>query len=284
VNFSASRLKTWMACPLQAKFKYIDHETGGKQNAKASFGTIIHHCLDIYNRTGNLEVALNTFKDLWHNPDKLGVTPEVWPKFTSYGSLRERGLLVLKQVHQSTKWDKREVITTEHRFHVPFGRHELNGVVDLLEVRKSGKGQSLLRVVDYKTNSRRPNMGELALDIQFTVYVYATMQREFWVGDGTPEYPGITNGEWLYETLLEVPRRAIWYHLWDAKEIDAGPREDDDFMRLYRLCEQVERAVTHEVFVPRIGEACTLCDFANAQCPVRVPTADELREQETAWI
>lgn len=284
MRFSASRLKTWMACPLQAHFQY-DMRLPRETNAKQTFGTIVHHCLELYNQTGNIELALRTFKEAWHNPAKLQLEHGRWPKFSSYGSLRERGVQILTWVHENTKWDSRTVIGTEHRFCVPFGKHELTGVVDLIEYRTSGKGKKLLRIVDYKTGTKAPWISELALDIQFTIYIYASLQPEFWLGnlEAGPDFVGLTNGEFLMQTYEGVPRRGIWFHLWGPKEIDAGDRDDADFMRLYRLLEQVERATEAQVFVPRIGEACGLCDF-KAECGIEIPSKDEIAAQENAWI
>jgi hypothetical protein len=283
-RYSASRLKTWMDCSLQAHFHY-DEKLPGQPNAKAVFGTCIHQALELYNNTANLEAALALFKDLWHNPEKVGspVDTLVWPKMTTYGGLRDRGIAILKDVDARLHWDSRDVIAAEHRFLVPFGDFELTGVVDLLETRRSGKGKNLLRIVDYKTSSRQPNTAELALDVQFTIYLFASTQREFWVGNG-PDFPGLPNGEWLYETLSDMPRRAIWYALWTQKEIDAGPRDDADFMRLYRVVQQIDRATQLEVWVPHIGEACQLCAYANGPCPVEIPTRDQLAAQDDAWL
>jgi len=81
-----------------------------------------------------------------------------------------------------------------------------------------------------------------------------------------------------------MPRRAIWYALWSLKEIDAGPRDDADFMRLYRTVQQIERATQLEVWVPHIGEACQLCAYANGPCPVEVPTKADLAADDNAWL
>lgn len=277
-----SRLKTWMQCPLQAHFKY-DQKLPSRVNAKASFGRIIHHCLEILNLTNDLDQALEAFKDLWHNPEKLDATPDYWPKYTTYSSLRARGIEILQEHHEKHKWDSRQVLATEHRFLVPIGDHELTGVVDCLDLMRSGKGKDLLRIVDYKTSSRKPSMAELALDVQGTVYDYASRQPEFWLGN-TEDFPAMTNGEWLWETLRDVPRRFIWYHLWGNAAIDGGSRDAEDFERLYRLMDQIARAVELEVFVPNIsGESCGICDYVK-ECGLAIPTANELFEEEDAWI
>jgi CRISPR/Cas system-associated exonuclease Cas4 (RecB family) len=56
-------------------------------------------------------------------------------------------------------------------------------------------------------------------------------------------------------------------------------------MRLYRVCQEIEKAVERDVFVPSIsGESCTYCDYADGPCPVTIPSVAELREQEAAWL
>lgn len=285
MRFRQSTLKTWMACALQARFAHID-KLPQKQNAKASFGTCIHHALAMFNETGDEEAAVEDFQHYWHNPEKLGVEPEVWPKFTTYGGLREQGIQIIRDYVEKLQWEQRTVVAVEHPFLVPFGDHELSGTVDLVEMRKNHKGQDVLRVVDYKTNTRQPTKGELAVNIQFTVYTYATLQREFWTGvEGDPDHPPLFNGDFMFGAFSEVARRGIWYHLWTGKEIDAGTRADSDFMRMYRLCQEIARAVELEVYVPTIsGDSCTVCDYANGPCPVQIPERAERAAEDAAWV
>lgn len=281
MRFSASRISTWQSCSLQAYFHY-HMQLPEMQGAKQSFGTIIHKVLENYNHHADLEQAIVEFRDLWDNPEKLGVAPEVWPKMTTFGGLRKRGVEILQAYEASLHWDQREVIATEHPFLVPFGEHELTGFVDLLELRKSGTGKELLKIVDYKTSSYKPNMAELHLNLQFTVYAYAALQREFWVGNGDG-FPPVPNGEWRFETLKDVPRRNIWYHLWTNKEIDAGTRTQADFDRLYRVALEIDRADRLDVHVPNIGQACQWCSFVK-ECAVSIPTKESLSQDPEAWI
>lgn len=290
MRFSASRVKTWMTCPLQAHFQYDLKVPVEKNNAKAVFGNCIHSALEHYNQTGNHKGAEKLFLDLWHNPEKVGAPVHTlwWPRMTNFNGLRQRGIEIIADFHERCEWDSREVIATEHPFLVPFGEHELTGYVDLVEMRKSGKGKNLLRVVDYKTAARQPNYGELTLDVQFTIYLYASMQREFWFGatnDGEPDpdFPPIDNAEWVYGMHGNQPRRAIWYHLWTLKEIDAGPRDQSDFDRLYRVCCEIDKADKAGVHVPKLGEHCTLCDFRDP-CGIEIPTKETLMAQDEAWI
>lgn len=281
MRFRQSDLKVWMACPLQAKFRNIDN-LPWKPGSKATFGSCIHAALEHYNRTGDVETATKLFLEGWENPPSLGLPEiEVWNKFTSFGGLRQRGIDIMRAYHERMRIEQRTVIVAEHRFLVPFGVHELTGTVDLVSVRKNHRGKQLLVVEDYKTVTKRPTVAELALNIQFTVYLYAVSQPEFWFGNPDEKrgwgagFLPIPNAEWYWETLKDMPRRAMWVHLWDnAKELDAGGRDDEDFGRLYRLCNEIERAYVNQVFVPHIGDACTNCDYAHDPCPVTPPSRE----------
>jgi CRISPR/Cas system-associated exonuclease Cas4 (RecB family) len=276
MKVNASMVKTWMQCPLQARFKEIEKRESLK-NAKASFGTCIHEALELYNNTGDHEAARARFNLTWENPDILGVTPDYWPRFTDFAGLRKKGLEILDKYHDTLKWESREIVATEHKFCVPIGDHHISGVVDLLEVKKTKGGKPALRVVDYKTNSKQPTKDALFMDIQFTTYVYASLQPEFWLGfEDDPKYPPMPNGEALMEHFEGMQRKAIWYHLWQNKEIVVGDRDDDDFMRLYRCITSIVEAIEKEVFVPNIsGDSCTWCSFTDL-CKVVIPVRDKL--------
>jgi PD-(D/E)XK nuclease superfamily len=285
MRFRQSLLKTWQGCALQAKYREIDG-LPRKQGSKAAFGTVIHHALHQYEVTGgNLEMALKTFVEVWDDPAQLGVEPDVWNRYTSYGGLRQKGIEILKGYDEANRWERKQIVALEHRFLVPFGAHEIEGTVDKLDLAKNHRGNQILRVVDYKTNARQPTTAELALDVQFTTYIYATLQPEFWLGNG-PDYPPVHNGDWWWSMLQSTPRRGIWVQLWaNSREIDAGARDDNDFGRLYRLCNEIEKAIERDVFVPCIsGDTCGLCDYANGPCPTRVPTRDEWAEQRLEAI
>lgn len=164
--FSASRLKTWMACPLQAYFKY-DEGLPSPQNAAASWGSIIHNALEYYNTTQNYDGARKLFLDQWYHPEKVGLEPDYWPPNTSHTGYLKMGLDIIDDFHRRQRWQGRTVIGAEIPFKVPFGEHHLTGFIDLLEVRKTSRANPLLRIIDYKSAGRQPTKIELALDIQF---------------------------------------------------------------------------------------------------------------------
>lgn len=272
MRVSAGMLSRWMTCPLQARFYYID-KLPDVRNAKTTFGICIHHALDFYNRTGDLEGAVALFRETWDEPAKLDAEFAYWPRYTSYSGLLSRGIDMLREYHEKQRWDRRKVVASEHRFLVPFGVHQLSGVVDLIEVKKSARDKEIVRIVDYKTTGTAPRQEALRLNVQFTAYIYASLQQEFWLGNGEG-YPPIPYGERLWVEYQKNERRGYWYHLMGNKEIDAGTRDDKDFMRLYRVVNEVEQALANNVFVPNIsGESCTFCPYTEP-CQLPIPDSD----------
>lgn len=282
MRMSASKLDTWMKCPLQAKFKYRDH-LPTKRTSRMSFGVVAHAALEQYNLHGDVDKAIALFRYLWDNPETIGAEVEIWLKGTSHPVFMEKGIELLKNYHSQQGWDKRVIIAQEHRFLVPMGVHELTGIVDLIEVRKSGRGKAVVRVVDYKTGSKQPYKNTLRLNCQFTIYDYASRQPEFWLGNGTDFPPISNNAEAQWKAYKDLPRRSIWFHLLTCKEIDAGERDEQDFMRLYRAIKEIDKAWEADIFVPDISaDNCVFCDFTEP-CGVKIPER-EYSEDDQTWF
>lgn len=276
MKFNASNLKLWMDCQQKAFFsETVDRPRS--LHAKTVFGTCIHDALEYYNNTNDLELSKKRFEYYWTNPIKLGSEPTKW-NGVQFGSLMQRGLEILDQYDEKQKWQEREVIATEHKFCVPIGEHYVSGIVDLLEFKLSGRGIPTLKIVDYKSTSKQPSLKELRLDLQFTIYFYASLQKEFWFGfePEIEKYKPLPNADVLYERFIDVERRCSWYHLWGNKELDAGDRDDDDFLRLYRLLNAIEKAKEAEIYIPSIrAESCNFCDYVDL-CSAVEPIKDKL--------
>lgn len=217
MKFNASMLKTYMDCPLKARFQEVE-KLPRLQNAKATFGSCVHMALEDFNKHGNVDVSIKLFKELWDDPSKAGLSIDVWPKFTTYGGLRKRGIEIMQEYADRHKWETRTVVATEHRFCVPFGEHHLSGIVDLVEKKKSGKGKNVLRIVDYKTNTKQPNLAQLRLDIQFC----ADESTEILTRRGWKQYDQVLVGEDVL-TLNQNTMQSEWQaaeavHVFDAKD------------------------------------------------------------------
>lgn len=277
--YSASRLKTWMECPLKAKFRYVDRLPEEKSGA-ASYGTIMHYVVEQVDRGYDPDDAVELFKKLWAEPERLNAKPEWWPQRTSYHSYQAKGIKTLKaykEINYTANGIRKDrgikIIAHEYPFKVNIGKHQVRGYIDRLELRKDGKGGEYLTVTDFKTGSRRPTKFDLRSDIQFTIYLWATYQEEFWTGwEGDPEYLGFENGAQLHKHFEHHERAGVYLMLGDScTELDVGERGEQDFQQLHRLISEVDNAQRNQVYVPRIGyDSCGRCDFFD-HCQLVIP-------------
>lgn len=274
MRFSASRIKTWMDCPLQAKFKYIDKLADDRVHAAAVFGSCMHLALEKFNNAEvDIKGAKKLFADAWTNPEKYNFqVPNMWAPRTSFGGYMKNGKDALDAYAERVSWRGRLVVATEHPFLVTLGSYELTGYVDHIEVTKDRKGREVLMLQDHKTG-RTPPMNALAANIQMTVYDYASRQPEFWLGNG-PDYPPMELGDWYYTMTKDLPRLNIWHSVMYGKEFNCGERDEADFERLHRVLEQIERAQQLDVYVPDIsGDSCGFCPYT---APCRLPIHDDV--------
>lgn len=260
MKVSASQLRSWQNCSLEAKFSYID-KRGRSTGSAAWFGTIVHEALDSMNKGTSLEDAQDYLLSRLQSEQ-----PDYWNRRTTLNNYLEQGPAMLASYEEYRKFSPVDVIASEFRFMVDIGEHQLSGIVDAIELPHD---HSVLRLIDYKTG-RRPIFDTLHLDVQFLIYQYASMQREFWVGYPGEEkrYHGIEDGEELFEKFSTIPREAYWFDLKAGEPIFVGEKTGRDFARLYRLIEQVARAIEYDVYVPTLnGDTCTICDHTDI-CPV----------------
>ena len=275
--FSASSIKRWMTCPKQEHF----HKTLRREeplHAKTAFGSCIHDAFKLYNDTGDLNAAVERFKATWRKPELIcGQKIDVWPTQTTYSGLLKKGIDIIAKQAEREKWEKANILASEYGFCVPFGDYELRGYIDRMDAIPNS-GSFNLKLIDYKTG-RKPWKDQLALDVQFTVYQYASTRPEFWTGYTDSEgkdWEGFSNGEELYEVFDGRPRELIWFDLNVGKEILLPVRDNADIERVYRVCTEIEKAVKAEVYVPNIsGDSCKFCVYDDV-CPVVMPVRHKL--------
>lgn len=256
MKVNPSFIKTWMNCQQQAKFRYVDGLRDDRISAAAEFGTAVHLAVEDYNTNEDLDHATQVFLDAWEQ----ALTQDMdWPNRTSPSSYKAKGLTMVQHYHEHREQADDVVIAQEIRFCVPFGRHEISGIIDYLTV---DDRREILKIGDVKTGWR-PNADQLALDIQFSSYHYAVSRPEFWSGvKGSDKYTGFPNGQELFEKYSQYERRAVWFDIRKPKEYDVGPRGTADLVRLYRCLDSIEAAIEADVFVPDIsGITCKWCSY-----------------------
>ena len=272
MKFSASQLKVWGKCSLQASFQYVDKIDRWSTGSAAHFGTSIHLALENLHMGKSVEGCIEIFREYYDS-----IEPDYYNQRTSRSKYLDMGPKMIREYADAIKWEDQVTLGTEFRFMVPFGDHLISGIIDHLH---TNKAQDTLFIDDLKTGAR-PNKDTLHLDLQFTSYQWAVRQKEFWVGmesddpNWPDKYAGFPNGEELYEKFMKVDHVARWVDLRKADFINTGTRTEFDYARLYRMCEMIERAVDTQTFVPSISaDACKFCDFKDI-CPVYIDPPEE---------
>lgn len=250
MKISQSGIQLWSKCPEAFRQRYV-LKTPSKQSAAASFGTVMHFALEVYHQNnGDFELAKRTFEHYWQHPEQLGCAPEYYLPRTSWSSYRTQGQNMLNAYHEGQHWTQDEVIALEHNFVLPLGEHTLNGYIDLVRIKQTDKGL-VLDVADFKTGKKA---FFLRYNVQFTAYLWAVQQPNFW--DQHPE------GEYWKTRTAGMDVTATWISLKDSEEIDVGPRGPEDFHRLQKTVDSLAKSVEAEIFVPTLsGDACAYCDY-----------------------
>lgn len=199
-----------MDCSLQAKFGYIDKIPQSSGSA-AVYGSAVHEAIDSYHKGKTLDEAVEVFRDYMNNNE-----PDYWNRMTSFTSYMDQGPKMIADYIDQRKWSTTDVVASEFRFMVPFGEHQISGIVDILEL---SHDHSLMKIVDLKTG-KRPIMDALHLNIQFCV----DPSTEILTRRGWKTYNELTIGEEVL-TINHETGEGEWQPLIDVHTFDAVNQE-----------------------------------------------------------
>jgi len=279
-RISASFLKTWSSCPQKGYFRYVEGIADDESSGKQVFGTVMHLVLEEARELTTFKQAIQLFDYYWDDPGLIGEKIDYWHQGHSREGLRKKAhksLEMIWEMKSITDSTTRDILAREHRFLVPMGGYTLTGVVDLVELAPGKK----IKIVDYKSASRKPTKAELAFDIQFTTYDYASWSPFFWLGnpEDYDQFPPITDDkEWVDEVTTMYKRQLIWFHLMTGQEVGMEERGEKDYARLYYLIQQIDKAVQNESQVPDISaDTCRYCAYTDI-CPATKGFDEELED------
>lgn len=251
-----------------------------QSNSASAFGSVMHHCIEAMERMVYADKvpireaaqrAVETFAHYWHpmNIEAIcePVPPDGWLPKQGFMELRARGIDSIWKYADLMRYDDHEVLALEYGFNVPVDGtwdedagepHRLVGTVDRLCVRFK-KRKPMLCVDDLKTGKEYVRLRH---NLQFTVYLYATTQIEFWVGSQGEDGFGKERGEELWKRFEGVERTANWVNLRKFAIQDAGTRGPIDFERLRLAVSQYAALVQADIFPLSIsGENCEYCPY-----------------------
>lgn len=236
-RLSASKIKTFTACPRQYWYRYIKRDES--RHIAAAMGSAVHTSIDRTYRAWKEDKPADPatfYTQGWYSElEKSGIPDD--------NKVYKEGLGIV----QRYDWKRRTPEKGEVEFILPFpDRHspmcEIHGYID--QIYDWG-------LVDLKTNKRKPDELVLNHDLQFIIYSWAYLQ--------------------LYG---EKPNHVFWYHLRTNEDIpvDAFSRAKVEYATRKidaLLEEQYQQANDDENmftwFDKNIGPACMWCSYKR-QC------------------
>ena len=236
MRLSASRLKTYLTCPRQFRYRYVD-ELPIVPSGPLVFGQTMHATLRWLHESRiesgalpNRETAMRTFCRLWH--EALLQSEPLFKPGTSADDCVGTARRMLA-IHLKFSAGSPPPLLLEFPFEVKVGEHVLFGILDRVD--ECGEG---LAVTDYKSGSRKPSPRDAQSDLPLTVYAHAV------------------------QTMFGLPvARVAFHHLRDGLDI-CGTREEKDFRHLTQeVVPAVAKGVTARRFAPKPGFWCRMCDF-----------------------
>ena len=251
---SASRLNTWLRCPLSYRLRYVDG-IPTPSTPSLFLGKMVHRGLEIYYSYRELGVTL--FPEFVRDRMQKLWGPAVEEELISFKSkdeeqeLQEKALKLVSAYIEQTPMDEPKPLAVEKRFAAPLidpltGEDlglPLVGIIDLVLDDEAGP-----LIADFKTAARSSSRVEVMHELQLSCYSYL-----FRAVSGRTE-AGIEIRS-LIKT--KVPK-------FETERF--GPREERHFERLFSVIGAYLDAVNSNQFHIRPGLGCSFCDYREQVC------------------
>jgi CRISPR/Cas system-associated exonuclease Cas4 (RecB family) len=251
-HVSASAIGTWIRCPRQYRFKYVDRRQPESKASALAFGSAIHHSLAVYygklrdiDPEPTAEELAAVFRDEWEKQLDTDL-PVLFGDKEDEASLTDLGVRMLAVFLEKAQLPA-EVVEIELPFSIELTDPEtgeelprLVGVLDAVVKDRDGK----FRVLEHKTAAKRWAPDKLASDLQLTAYSMVA--------------PQLGLGEAQVTVQLLLKQKTPDFEVLHAVRTDADRR---DFLD---TAVGVLRAVRAEVFHPIRDWQCRGCAFASA--------------------
>lgn len=239
MRLSYSAISTYLTCPLQYRFQYVEGRPGLPSPA-LSFGSSVHAALEwLYSvptpHPATLDEHLEYLEKCWVSEGFESPEEEARYYFQARSTLE---LYYRNNITGGAEGFKLPV-ALEHKFVVDLGFCDLSGVIDRLDRDATGA----FEITDYKTNRRLPPARRLREDLQLPLYQVAA--KKIW----------------------DVPVSRVTFHylLMDHKAsfVITPEREDEALHTVKSVAGRIEAGD----FEPCKNNLCPWCDYAG-DCPL----------------
>ena len=236
MTWSATRLKSYLTCPRQFRYSYVDG-IASIPTSPLVFGRALHDALCFVHERQMENGELPPIGDLLGHFDALwSEALESKPFFRDGSPSPEQHLTTgheILRAYLAAPKNQRKPLAAELAFEVQAGDYRLVGIVDRLDESENG-----LIVVDFKSGTRKPSHKDLDDDLQFTIYAFAIGQMM-----GRPV------------------EKVVHCHLRTGDCFDAHRTNDHFAWLLDEVLPFVAGGVARGEFAPRSGYWCNWCDY-----------------------
>lgn len=237
-------LTEYLQCPLQYKLRYVNKLVPQKRYiVYDAFEQAMHQLFYylFYQVQNNYYPSSYHLKRAWgriwcpgrSREEIIGYLYSNAKKITYNPKLKERqglelGLLMLEHYKKKPGTP----ILIGKAYTIPFGRHTLCGIIELV---REIDGQ--LEIADVRTSAKRMPVVHIKHDIELTAASYATRYL-----------------------LREKEDRVVYYYL-DGNKQFTNTRDTKDYKNLHNILDRTEQALKKNLFWPSMNDTCSVCSF-----------------------
>ena len=236
MTWSATRLKSYLTCPRQFRYSYMD-AIPSIPTSPLVFGRALHDALCFVHERQMESGELPPVRDVLERFDALwGEALEAEPFFRDGVPSPSQHLTTgheILRAYLAAPENQKLPLAAELAFEVQAGDYRLAGIVDRLDESEQG-----LIVVDFKSGTRKPSPKDLDEDLQFTIYAFAIEQMM-----GRPV------------------EKVVHCHLRTGDCFNTHRTSDHFAWLLDEVLPFVAGGVARGEFAPRSGYWCNWCDY-----------------------
>ncbi|MGQ9671515.1 MAG: RecB family exonuclease [Candidatus Aminicenantales bacterium] len=249
-SFSISKISTFLACPLQYKFAYVDNvKVEVEETIETFLGRMVHEALEklyrdkMHEKLLSSDELLDYYRQNWLQKWP-GAVIQVKKDYTPENYLR-MGERYLKDYYNRHKpFERGRIIALETKELIPLDENgdylfhvRIDRLVDM--------GEGIYEIHDYKTSSLLPTQKELDEDKQLAAYAL-----------------------WVKSRFKDFQKaRLVWHYLAFDKEMDTW-RTADELEALRReILAQIQAIEQTKEFSAVVSSLCNWCIYRQL-CPM----------------
>ena len=241
-RFSYSKLETYLSCPLQFKYAYVDKLVVEEPvNFSATLGIAVHRALELFfQNIQTLDELLSIWRKLCKN--EYFTDPKLlWTSVTHKKLFYNQGKQLLTDFfntgqHLYTK-PTYSVVGLEKSFQITFDRWQLTGFIDKIE-----SHSDKVFICDYKTGKHMLTQQQADEHLQLTFYSLA------------------------YRKLYKQQEQGLYLYYLKHNTILKTKRQVEHFEKLHSILNDITQKILNEQFEPKPSYFnCKYCKY-NSNC------------------